>query len=386
MLTFADIEALKLNRIHESDILDYKRELIDDNSLLKHVSAFANTKGGFILFGVEETQRGGYPRSIPGINKNVINKERMEQIILSNIHPRLMVKIREVEHPDPEKSVLVLQIPDSPYKPHMNLRTGLYYKRYNFESVRMTEIEVCDAYRKRFKTYDEVNTYINKLIEGETEYDIFGQIIVIPTILDEQLIETYDKSKFSWLDPNLIDPQPSGFVYAPHYSYIPSLPKPSANGVICKKEYRGIYLEIHRNGCVEYAGDFSRRDDRYGRILFLDRIFCVRLLHTLQFANSVFLRYNYFGNVKIVTSLRGCGVRDAWLSTEPDTQPPEWRSSCSSNSIIVKREYASNMLETDFSFIAANIMNEIFNHFGKWKCPFFDDQGNYLENLLRKDP
>jgi len=227
---------------------------------------------------------------------------------------------------------------------------------------------------------------LNKLIEKETEYDIFGQIIVIPTILDEQLIETYDRSKFSWLDPNLIDPQPSGFVYAPHNSYIPSLPKPSANGVICKKEYRGIYLEVHRNGCVEYAGDFSRRDNRYGRILFLDKIFCLRLLHTLQFANSVFLRYNYFGNVKIVTSLRGCGVRDAWLSTEPDTQPPEWRSSCSSNSIIVKREYASNTLETDFSFIAANIMNEIFNHFGKWKCPFFDDQGNYLENLLRRDP
>lgn len=386
-LTFQDIDNLRSNRIHESDILDYKRELIDDNSLIKHVSAFANTRGGFLIFGIEETGAGGYPQDIPGVNRPLVNKERIEQILLSNIHPRLLVKIQEVEHLDPQKSMLIIQIPDSSLKPHMNSRTGKYYKRYNFEAIEMTEIEVSVAYKKRFSTYDEVEKYITKMLQNETslELDIYGQIMIIPTILDRNLIETSDRSQFSWLEPNQIDPQPSGFIYAPRNSYVPSSPEPSANGVICKQDYRGIYLEIHRNGSVEYAGDFSGMDEEHDIVFFLDKIFCVRLLHTLQFASTVFSRYNYFGNVKIVVSLKGSRLRNALLSTESDRIPVR-RSVCRNDKILVEREWASNMLETEFSFISAGIMHEIFNHFGKWRCLLFDNNGNYLVDLFRRDP
>ena len=69
-LQFQDIEKLKVDKICESPILDYKKEILSDNQLLKHISAFANTQGGVMIFGVEESGKGGCPNEIVGIEKH----------------------------------------------------------------------------------------------------------------------------------------------------------------------------------------------------------------------------------------------------------------------------------------------------------------------------
>ena len=144
-LKFEDIERLKSNKICESEILDYKEQLLKVDELLRHVSAFANTQGGFLIFGVKENGKGEYPEEILGVDRSLVNKERMEQIILSNVQPRLNVKIQQVDHQDPSKVFIVIQIPDSYLKPHMKSQGDKFYKRYNFESLPMTELEVNDA-------------------------------------------------------------------------------------------------------------------------------------------------------------------------------------------------------------------------------------------------
>jgi len=159
-VTFDDVRALMQNKMTESDALDYKVQLVDDEQLVRHVCAFANSRGGFIAFGVEETGKGGFPKDIPGVDSSDVNKERMEQILLSNISPRVQTKIGAIEHETRRKSVLIVQIPDSALKPHMNLRTRKYYKRYEFEAVEMEEREVSDAYRRRFIAYQEVDQYV----------------------------------------------------------------------------------------------------------------------------------------------------------------------------------------------------------------------------------
>ncbi|MFW6110699.1 MAG: helix-turn-helix domain-containing protein [Thermoproteota archaeon] len=55
-LKFQDIERLETDKICESQILDYKEQMISDNKLIKHISAFANTEGGI-------------PKEIIGIDK-----------------------------------------------------------------------------------------------------------------------------------------------------------------------------------------------------------------------------------------------------------------------------------------------------------------------------
>src|SRR6476469_5815198 len=56
--------------------------------LSKDVSAFANSAGGIIVYGVKEN--GHVPIAIDsGFDPNSISKEQLEHVINSNIHPRI---------------------------------------------------------------------------------------------------------------------------------------------------------------------------------------------------------------------------------------------------------------------------------------------------------
>lgn len=61
VLTFADLQVFLLENVHESRTLEFKSELVglkdeDKREFLADVSAFANTSGGDLIFGVEAKQ------------------------------------------------------------------------------------------------------------------------------------------------------------------------------------------------------------------------------------------------------------------------------------------------------------------------------------------
>jgi len=175
-ILYADIEFLLENKIDESDVLDYKIEMVKDQDLVKQVCAFANTRGGHIIFGVKESGKGGYPIEIKGLDKSDLNKERLEQILLSHIVPRLDVKIKSIEIPDSEKSILLIQVPDSYQKPHQSNLSKKFYKRFQFESAEMTESEISDRYRSRFSNYKQVNQYIKEVLMDTKENTIYNSM------------------------------------------------------------------------------------------------------------------------------------------------------------------------------------------------------------------
>lgn len=381
-LEFADIEWLKLNQICESQILDYKEQLLEDDKLLKQVSAFTNTQGGLLIFGIKETGKGGYPEEILGIDKEKINKERIEQIILGNIHPRLNVKIQVVDHKDASKAIVVVQIPNSYLKPHMSERDNKFYRRFEFQALPMAETEVNDAYKRRYAGYQEVGSYISSLLEpkeGEPFLisQIIGKIIVIPTILS-RMINTSDISEFSWMDK---------LRFKPKYPYIPTSPEPSSDGIRCQyRSKEGLLhegLEIHRNGCIFYTSYFGIKKEEKMFLSALD--LCIKLLHTLQFASALYQRYNFFGDVKIVCDLRW--MKDTWL---PSFSRGIHRFSlveeypCQTNIINISREFSTNMLDSKYEYIASGIMDDLANSYGLWKCPFFDDKGIFKESVLKR--
>jgi len=370
-LEFADIEQLKSNKICESQILDYKKKFLEDNKLLKQVSAFANTQGGFLIFGVEETGKGGYPKEIVGIDRGQINKERMEQIILSNIQPRLNVKIQIIEHQETSKAIVVVQIPNSYLKPHMNQRDNKFYKRYEFEALPMTELEVSNTYRRRFMGYKEMENYLSDLLgyeflEGNALYQIVGRIIIIPTVLSH-MIDTSDVKEFDWMNQLQFKPK----------SYpIPTNPIPSTNGIKTQRTRDGEVVEaweVHRNGCIQYGTIFETEVD--GKKVFMANGFCVKLLHILQFASTLYQKYNFFGDVKIVCNLHR--LKDS-LILLPHRFHRYIEHPCQVYTLNVSREFPTNMVESKYEYITSGIMNEIFNSFSLWKCPFFDEEGKLI--------
>lgn len=380
-LKFSDIERLKTDKICESQILDYKERLLEDNKLLKQVSAFANTQGGFLIFGVKETRRGGYPEEIHGIDKSEINKERMEQIVLGNIHPRLNLKIHLVDHQDQAKAIAVVQIPNSYLKPHMNLHDNKFYKRYQFQATPMTEIEVNDAYRRRFAGYEEVRSYVSELLPlGEFVVpQIVGQIVIIPTVL-KRMIDTSNMKEFDWMNGlHFIPKYPSIFRYFVRHS-IP--PTPSPNGLSFRHQDTTRQFEIHRNGCVHSKDYFGQEVGQ--KMYFMPLDLCVTLLHALQFASALYQEYNYFGNAQILCKLNS--LADSVLRV-PDALMRRFGLykdyACQTGQIEIVREFPTSFLEAEYEYLASGIMDEIFNSYGLWKCPFFDDEGKLKPDILK---
>ena len=363
-ITYVDIESLKENRISESDILDYKEDMVNDQSLIKHVCAFANTRGGHIIFGIKESGKGGHATEISGLDMKNLNKERLEQIILANVVPRLGIKIKLIQIPGSERFILLIRIPDSHLKPHQSNFSKKFYRRFEFESAEMTESEVADHYRSRFFNYDQVDHYAKQVLTGAKENMITTSIIVIPSSIMHRLIDASDYEQITKLESIEID---NNF----NDSKLPNNFEPFSHGLITKHS-RYEELQIHRNGCIQYVHYDSFQDN--GALYLPYMSIAKKLMQTLQFANNVLSHYNYFGDVKIIVSLVSSSKNVIVVGTGLwNRQGAE----LDGLNIKVERECPMYHIETKYEQVASSIMNDIFNHYGVVRCQLFDEDGNY---------
>lgn len=92
--TIEDVEMLVRDRVPEDIHLDYKRSaaIADDKrgEIAKDVSAFLNSDGGVLIYGVEEDQAQHVPARIDdGVDHTQYSREWLEHVIGSNIQPRI---------------------------------------------------------------------------------------------------------------------------------------------------------------------------------------------------------------------------------------------------------------------------------------------------------
>lgn len=150
------------NGIEENLHLDYKgADSLDKTDgkkkeISKDVSAFANSGGGVIIYGVrefDEKEKSHLPEKIDPVNRVNYTKEWLEQIINSNISPKIKgVKIIPIQIgvAADNTSIYVVEIPQSDTA--HQAKDKKYYKRYNFESVAMDDYEIKDIINRSNKT------------------------------------------------------------------------------------------------------------------------------------------------------------------------------------------------------------------------------------------
>jgi hypothetical protein len=150
--SLAEIESLVRNQIPESIHLDYKASpaLVPKkgSEIAKDVSALANSDGGLLIYGVEEDNASHLPVKIDSGVDPKWNREWLEQIINSNINPRIEgIEIRQFALPS-GNSVICVHVSKSFRGPHQ-ASDNKYYKRFNFSSFPMEHYEVEDARSRR---------------------------------------------------------------------------------------------------------------------------------------------------------------------------------------------------------------------------------------------
>jgi predicted HTH transcriptional regulator len=179
----------ELIRIEEREglRLDYKASAALDktdgkkNEISKDVSAFANSAGGFLVYGMLENKH--VPTSIDArVDRNMITKEWLESVIKSRISPIIEdFTVKQVSLPSkgPNQIAYVVEIAQATSRAPHQAYDHRYYKRYNYESTPMEDYEVRDLmrrsiqYGRKFGAAWELNVEVKRLLSS-----VEGKLII----------------------------------------------------------------------------------------------------------------------------------------------------------------------------------------------------------------
>ncbi len=161
-----DLQELITKKICESLKLEYKQSIDiaqkkDKKELCKDVSAMANSFGGKIIYGLEESgkkEEGSIPVALKPIKDQSL-KESMQQILVDGILPRIDFQIDKVESQQfHDHEYVVIDIPQSIRGPHFVCigKENRFYKRREFEAKPMDQSEIENAYHNFF--FQEMKT------------------------------------------------------------------------------------------------------------------------------------------------------------------------------------------------------------------------------------
>jgi hypothetical protein len=151
------VEKLITDKIEEGPHLDYKaaaalgRTDSKKAEITKDVSAFANSDGGTIIYGVQEFREDDkrhLPEKIDPIDGREYSREWLDQIV-GQISPRIEgIQILPVRvGPEEWHVAYVVEVPKG-LTAHQS-RDLRYYKRHNFQSEPMLDYEIRDVMNRR---------------------------------------------------------------------------------------------------------------------------------------------------------------------------------------------------------------------------------------------
>lgn len=275
--------------VEENIHLDYKGSdsisNISDkkNEISKDVSAFANSDGGIIIYGVkeyDEKDKNHLPETIQPIKGNEYSKEWLEQVINSTISPKIHnIIITPIQTGDIKDNLViyVVEIPKSTTAHQM--KDKRYYRRYNFQSIPMDDWEIKDIINRvtqtKFELYFETKPNKKILEKG---------LSLPPKIKIDMWIRNSGSKVIKYLDcfmsgdnetaKNISDPYFSG-EFQKHFSNIIDREVTIKNTTFTINSERiAILPETSRHiGSIEIREDFISQNSKiYFQISTEDRV------------------------------------------------------------------------------------------------------------------
>jgi len=173
-LTYKDItELLYLRKEQESSILDYKRIIhTTTDELAKDVTGFANSKGGYIIYGIDEKLT-----EIVGI-ENVVGRTKTDEWIANGLRDKvdkgLVYEIVEIEIPQEgtdTKYIVILSVKESDDKPVF--ANDVCYVRKGSSVFKAKPNEIKKMYEDNFISRGESNSVsVQQEIKGKGNFQV----------------------------------------------------------------------------------------------------------------------------------------------------------------------------------------------------------------------
>lgn len=265
-----DIYNLISEKIPEGKMLEYKEDLPgprdqDKKEFLADISSFANSSGGYIVYGIQEErdEKGkatGIPKNANGIETNNADAaiRRMEDLVIHGIDPRISgYRVRAINGFS-KGPIILWHIPKSWASPHMVTlqTTSRFYLRKNGGKYPMDLSEIRSSILSSETLPEKIRRFrdnrISKIIIDETPVPLYQYPKTVLHIIPiSGLVEKKEIDMASIIEKKL-RLMPIG---AHGYSYRYNLDGLLTHDRHLEHPYDS-YLQLFRNGTIESVNSF----------------------------------------------------------------------------------------------------------------------------------
>lgn len=207
------------------------------HEITKDVSAMANAAGGVLIYGVKEYDdeaRRHLPECPDWIDRSQFSREWLAQVI-NNIRPRiadLVIYPLTADH-DPSKGIYVVDVPQGTTAHQAT--DFRYYRRYNFEVLRMYDHEIRDVMNRATRP-DATAIFLPSLQTTDNSGNVNYRLITVVQNIGPKKIDDF---MLEFIFPGI----GASAVYYPVSN--PVLDKPSQVHKLEQQGLRVVYRSLH---------------------------------------------------------------------------------------------------------------------------------------------
>ncbi|MBZ5494143.1 MAG: ATP-binding protein [Acidobacteriia bacterium] len=321
-ITIQDIAQFLQSGAREGTLLDFKEQF--PSKLEKTISSMANTFGGMILIGVEETPTGGGILPVKGLPMGPGLRERVIQIGINSIYPPLISEVSVVEFKSdptlaaPDKAVVAIRVHESEYGHAVDQRTTVYVRADNVSDwMKKATVEEVEWFlQKRQKSMIEKQRIIDqafrhsqyflaKVIGRNHRPEPEGRFVI-------WTVPTFPRGPIA-TPRQLFQLTAKQFRPMPAIGQFPSgSPRPVRDGVSWARDESAdyYYTEFHQQGLIYSEIEFWWDKQIHDKV-FLPEAAAKLLLAAVEYARDLYRKCGYFGLFDV--GMRICGVSDRVL-------------------------------------------------------------------------
>ncbi|WP_109853443.1 helix-turn-helix domain-containing protein [Aquimarina sp. AU58] len=206
-LNIEDLKSLLENEIGEGWYIEYKRDVpklkskkLDNIKIAKSISSFANTKGGWVFWGIDSDDK-NKPTSLNGfdISEHRNFEDQISQIINANISPKPYYHFKKIDLEN-GNIILVIKVDESPTPPYITSQ-GVIYQRENNESKPIKDRYIIEKLNEKTNDYYEaIERFSNFNLpetKGQSDWNqTYLELYLFPTPFDNFTFKKFYSSDF----------------------------------------------------------------------------------------------------------------------------------------------------------------------------------------------